>query len=86
MKIMFNRKIIEGPWGGGNLFVKEMSNFLKHKDHDVCFEFEDNIDVVFMVDPREVDPSEGYSVDDIIEYGSRFPNTEIIHRINECDQ
>ena len=40
---MFNRKIIEGPWGGGNLFVKEMTNFLRQKDHEVCFDFEDEI-------------------------------------------
>jgi hypothetical protein len=86
MKIMFNRKIIEGPWGGGNLFVKAMSEFLQRNGHSVCFDFEDDIDIIFMVDPREIDQNEGYSADDIVEYGSKFPNTEIIHRINECDQ
>ena len=67
MKIMFNRKIIEGPWGGGNLFVKSMSEFLQRNGHSVCFDFEDDIDIIFMVDPRPVDHSEGYSVDDIID-------------------
>ena len=86
MKIMFNRKVVNGPWGGGNLFVKAMSNFLLHKGHEVCFDFEDNIDIIFMVDPKKTDRTAGYSIDEIIEYGSRFPDTEIIHRINECDQ
>ena len=86
MKIMFNRKIIDGPWGGGNLFVKAMSDYFRQMGHNVCFDFEDDIDIIFMVDPRPVDRVEGYSVDDIIEYGERFPDTEIIHRINECDQ
>jgi len=86
MKIMFNRKVVDGPWGGGNLFVKAMSEYLKQKDYDVCFDFEDDIDIIFMVDPKKTDRNAGYSVDDIIEYGSKFPDTEIIHRINECDQ
>ena len=86
MKIMFNRKVVEGPWGGGNLFVKEMSNYLIQKNHEVCFDFEEGIDIIFMVDPRPIDRSEGYSIDDIIDYGSNHPDTEIIHRINECDQ
>tara|TARA_B110000211_G_scaffold30001_1_gene30371 strand:+ start:967 stop:1881 length:915 start_codon:yes stop_codon:yes gene_type:complete len=86
MKIMFNRKIIDGPWGGGNLFVNEMTNYLRQREHEVCFDFEDDIDIIFMVDPRPVDHSEGYSVDDIIDYGRKYPDTEIIHRINECDQ
>jgi len=86
MKIMFNRKVIDGPWGGGNLFVKAMSEYLKQKGCDVCFDFEDDIDIIFMVDPKKTDRNVGYSVDDIIEYGSKFPDTEIIHRINECDQ
>jgi hypothetical protein len=86
MKIMFNRKIVEGPWGGGNFFIKEMDVFLRQKGHDVCFDFEDNIDIIFMVDPKEVGHDRGYSIDDIIDYGSKYPDTEIIHRINECDQ
>ena len=86
MKIMFNRKVVDGPWGGGNLFVKAMSEHLKQKDHDVCFDFEDDIDIIFMVDPKRIDRNAGYSVDEISEYVSKFPDTEIIHRINECDR
>lgn len=86
MKIMFNRKIIEGPWGGGNFFIKEMTNFLRQKGHKVCFDFENDIDVIFMVDPKDVGYDRGYSIGDIIDYGSDYPDTEIIHRINECDQ
>lgn len=86
MKVFFNRKIIDGPWGGGNLFVSAMTDYFRKIGYTVCFDFEDDIDIIFMVDPRDVDRVEGYSVDDIIEYGSAFPNTEIIHRINECDQ
>ena len=72
MKIMFNRKVIDGPWGGGNLFVKAMSEYLKQKGCDVCFDFEDDIDIIFMVDPKKTDRNVGNSVDDIIEYGSKF--------------
>ena len=28
MKVSIGSKIVEGPWGGGNLFVKNMTEFL----------------------------------------------------------
>ena len=31
MKIAIGTKIKEGPWGGGNLFAKNLSNYLKKK-------------------------------------------------------
>ena len=29
MKISIGSKIFEGPWGGGNLFVKNLAHYLK---------------------------------------------------------
>ena len=44
MKFSFNRKIVNGPWGGGNLFVKSMTEYLISMGHKVSFELEDNIE------------------------------------------
>ena len=35
MKVSIGSKIVNGPWGGGNLFVKNLSNFLLSNGHEV---------------------------------------------------
>ena len=81
---MFNRSPIDGPWGGGNNFVKNMSRYLKKRGHEIVYDLVYGIDLIFMIDPR---PSQaGYSVDEIYLYKKSFPKVKIIHRINECDK
>ena len=84
MKCFFNRKPINGPWGGGNVFVTNMAKYLRQEGHDVVFDFEYGIDVIFMIDPRPSDY--GFSINEIYNYKKQFPNVKIIHRVNECDK
>ena len=84
MKIFFNRKPIRGPWGGGNIFTTNMASYLRKLGHRVTFDFESDIDIMFMIDPRPSDY--GCSVNEIYTYKKHFPNVKIIHRINECDK
>ena len=35
MKISIGSRIIEGPWGGGNLFVVNLKNYLIENGHEV---------------------------------------------------
>ena len=44
MKILINRKPVEGPWGGGNLFVKAFCESASLRGHEVTFQLEDDID------------------------------------------
>ena len=83
MKILINRKPVEGPWGGGNLFVRAFCGFLSGKDHTVVHEFSDDVDAIFMQDPRYSDL--GISVNEILAYKRWKPSTRVIHRVNECD-
>ena len=83
MKILINRKPIEGPWGGGNLFVKAFCDVLGGKGHAIVYELSEDIDVIFMQDPRYSELR--ISINEIVEYKKRNPNTKIIHRVNECD-
>ena len=55
MKVLINRKPVGGPWGGGNLFVKAFSEKLPLGGHKVVYEFSDDIDVIFVQDPRYSD-------------------------------
>jgi hypothetical protein len=83
MKICINRKPIKGPWGGGNLFVKSFCKYLRDFGHQVVHTLDDNLDIIFMQDPRYDNLK--ISINEIINYKKKFPNVKIIHRINECD-
>ena len=46
---------MKGPWGGGNLFVINLANYLTEKGHVVVFSLLDNdIDLILMTDPRGI--------------------------------
>jgi len=53
MKVSIGSKIVEGPWGGGNLFVKNMTEFLIDNGHQVIYDLsEPDIDLILLTDPR----------------------------------
>lgn len=83
MKILINRKPVEGPWGGGNNFVKSFVNILPNYGHKIVHGFEENIDIIFIQDPRYDEL--GISINEAIAYKNKFPKVKIIQRINECD-
>jgi len=83
MKILINRKPVEGPWGGGNNFVKSFVNILPDYGHKIIHRFEENIDIIFIQDPRYDEL--GISINEAIAYKNQFPNVKIVQRINECD-
>ena len=77
MKIYFNRKPVSGPWGGGNKTVNSLVNRL----HDnVVFNLEDDIDIIFCVDPR---PNEdGLWYQDFLDHKVKF-GSKIIQRVGD---
>ena len=83
MKILINRKPVDGPWGGGNLLVKALDRSIPKEGHEIVYSLQPNIDVILMLDPRP--GNTGISVNDILLYKNSFPNTKILHRVNECD-
>jgi len=84
MKILFNRKPKEEPYGGGNQFLNELVDYLKIKNHNVVFDLQDDIDILFVMDPR-ADNISNISINDMIKYRYSSPKTKILHRVNECD-
>ena len=54
MKISIGANLFEGPWGGGNLFVKNLSEYLLGNGHEVVFDlFSNDIDIILLTDPRK---------------------------------
>ena len=83
MKICINRETREGPWGGGNKFLKAYIRGLKAAGHQIVHKLEPNIDLIHVQDPR-LDHL-GVSIREIIHYKRIYPDVKIIHRVNECD-
>ena len=50
MKILINRKIVDGPWGGGNKFIKAMKNFAIKNGHTITNKIEKDIDIIHLQD------------------------------------
>jgi len=83
-RVLINRQIIQGPWGGGNNFVKSLYEALVTDGHTIVNSLKDNdIDLIVMIDPR-YDES-GISINEIFTYKQKNPKVKILHRINECD-
>ena len=89
MKISIGSRVIEGPWGGGNLFVINLKKYLIENGHEVIHDLCDkNIDVILLTDPRSrKESSSTFNHLDIMQYKKYInPNVTVIQRINECDE
>lgn len=89
MKVSIGSRIIDGPWGGGNLFVVNLKNYLQNNGHEVIHDLCDkDIDVILLTDPRSrKESSSTFNHEDIKKY-KKFvnPNVVVVQRINECDE
>lgn len=89
MKVSIGSKIIDGPWGGGNLFVKNMSEFLLKNGHEVIYDLsETNIDLILLTDPRSrKESSSTFNHIEILNYKNKVnQDVVVLQRINECDE
>ena len=85
MKVLVNRKVIDGPWGGGNNFVAALCDGLKKSGHQVVHTLESDIDCFFVVDPRPDGDCPGIA--DFLQqkHQGNLLDKKVIQRINECD-
>jgi len=88
MKISIGTKIKEGPWGGGNLFAINLSQYLLKEGHKVFFDLnQEDLDVILITEPRKTSESSAFTNNDVLNYKKYVNNNVvIIHRINECDE
>ena len=73
--------------GGGNYFVENLIYFLEKNNFKVIFNIEENIDLIIIIDPlKKKKHGKNYSLEDIINYKKKYPNTKILYRVNDCDK
>ncbi len=87
MKIFFNRKFRRTPWGGGVHFVTGFADYLTKLGHQVTNEYHPDVDIIFMVDPRD---DEGFGdINQLLQFKhhlkSSGKNVKVVHRINDSD-
>ena len=88
MKISIGSKFIDGPYGGGNLFVKNLQNYLIENGHKVIYDLsEKDIDIIMLMNPL-VDSEQATYDDNNINFYQKYinPNAISVQRINECDE
>jgi len=88
MKISIGTNIKKGPWGGGNLFAKNLKIFLEENGHDVYNNLlVDDLDLILITEPRKTSESSAFTHIDVKKYLD-YVNDEtiVVHRINECDE
>lgn len=84
-KICFTMKPINTSFGGGNQFL---NNFINYLHDNICIVYDlkdDDIDIIFMMDPRILTLNK-ISLDMVKKYKLLHPNVIIIHRINDLDK
>jgi len=88
MKISIGSKIIAGPFGGGNEFLKNLKNHFEDKNYKVVNNLDDDdIDIILLTNPlidSETSTFNNYDVDFYINFVN--PSAIVIQRINECDE
>jgi hypothetical protein len=87
MKFFINRKLRRNPWGGGIHFATGFADYVTSLGHKVTTQYEDDVDVIFMLDPRD---DEGFGdITQLIQYKnfliSKKKNVKVFHRINDSD-
>ena len=83
--IALNRKLLKTPWGGGNQFVEQWTQFLKSSGYRVQYHLSKEVDYIFMIDPRKKSGG-NFGWEEIRDFKKKNPKVKCIHRVNECDK
>lgn len=85
MKIYFNRRPVEGPWGGGNNFIKSSFSILPKLGYNIIDNPAIEVpDKIFLQSPFP-DSKLKFSINEALYLKSQNPDIEIIMRVNDCD-
>ena len=85
LKIALNTKPRSSPWGGGNQFVEQLTQYLISRGHEVTFRLDPDVSDIVLVDPRPFEWAQ-FGVDEIKKFKRGHRSVRCVHRINECDQ
>lgn len=83
MKIYFNRRPVQGPWGGGSKVLSSIVEESLNRNHQIYFEEEifsqNDLDIIVCVDPRS---NSKISFEDLLKYKREY-GTKLVQRIGD---
>ena len=69
MKVSIGTNVKDGPWGGGNLFAINLTNYLIKNNHEVVYDLNhDDIDIILLTEPRKTSESSAFTHIDVNNY------------------
>ena len=75
MKVSIGTNVKDGPWGGGNLFAINLTNYLVNKNHKVVYNLnDDDIDIILLTEPRKTSESSAFTHIDVVSKVFNFFN------------
>jgi len=84
MKILFNRRPIAGPWGGGSKVLSAIKDECLNRNYNVFFEEEIqldiNFDIIFCMDPR---PTQTTDFNKLLLKKNKNSRSKIVQRIGD---
>jgi len=80
VKISINKKVVNGPWGGGNQILMLLVDFLVKKGFKISYSLDNDTSVILIMDVK--DESCSFSIKQIREF-KKNKNVKIIQRIND---
>jgi hypothetical protein len=86
VKIAVNTRPVDGPWGGGNRFVRALEQAARSRGHEVVNDLAPDVDLALMIDPRARNPQLTFTPGRLQQHLRSHPRTIVVHRINECDE
>lgn len=80
MKISLNKKIVHGPWGGGNQMLFLLSSYLQNHGYEISFSLDEDTKIVIIMDIK--DASCTFPLKKLQEFKQK-KDIKVIHRIND---
>jgi glycosyltransferase involved in cell wall biosynthesis len=84
LNIALGYEIKQGPWGGGNQFLKSFKEYFESRGVNIVHNLKGRQDFIFLINPRK--ESGTFDHRDIRNYRASNPKAKVIHRINETDK
>ena len=84
--VAINMRPVKGPYGGSSVFVWQLMDILRRSGYQVRFDLKKEVDIIFIIDPRDDLQRKAIGIPEIIKYKKSHPEVKVIHRINECDK
>ncbi len=88
MKIALGFHLQDGPYGGGNSVIRSMADLLPDHGHEVVWDlYDDDIDIIVLVDPRVRAPNIAFGAGAILRYlAFRNPRAVVVQQIHDIDE